>query len=217
MLGDQDIVQICEIITEQLTALVHCNTNQKSQNIDSKMTDVAICTVIKKVFLEVNWLILIQYSYQTAKSRALYKSTDGPAEVHANYPSNSAWLGDVHRSLPELTISVYWTRGPELWRRYSSDPDHDLEPKRHSGTVANTSDTHLHPAMDDHQLTPSVAYTEHYIIHPKSSVIFLLSAIKLDPLLQLQPPVSLPTRWTAKSQLSMRDYKVGHLVAFPQL
>jgi len=42
-----------EIITELLNAIVLPNTKPKWKNIDSKITDVATCKVIKKVFLDV--------------------------------------------------------------------------------------------------------------------------------------------------------------------
>jgi len=42
-----------EIITELLTALVLLNTKGKRTNIDSKITDVATCKVIKQAFLDV--------------------------------------------------------------------------------------------------------------------------------------------------------------------
>jgi len=53
-LGNQGVAQIYEIITDLLTALVLLNTNSETQYIDSKITDVATCKVIKKVFLDVN-------------------------------------------------------------------------------------------------------------------------------------------------------------------
>ena len=41
-------------ITDLLTTLVLLNTKPQMKNIDSKITDVATCKVIKKVLLDVN-------------------------------------------------------------------------------------------------------------------------------------------------------------------
>jgi hypothetical protein len=80
---------VYEVITELLTALVLINTNHKSKNINSKITHVATSNVIKTVFLDVNWVILIHYSSQTATPSALFESTDGPAEQPTDNPPNS--------------------------------------------------------------------------------------------------------------------------------
>jgi len=129
-------MRIYEIITELLTALVLLSTNLKRQNIDSKIAKGATCKVIKMVFLDVNYLILIKYNYQTAKARALYESTDGPAGQPADYSPNSDRLGDFHRTVTELTVRDYWQPGMCIWWRFGSDPDPD--PTQRSGTVANT-------------------------------------------------------------------------------
>jgi len=89
ILGNEGIAQIYEIITEQWTALVLLNTQHKRKNIDSKITNVATCKVIKKVFLHVHYVILIKYNYQMAKARALYESPDGPTGQPADNPPNS--------------------------------------------------------------------------------------------------------------------------------
>ena len=52
-LGNHGVAQMYEIITELLTALVLLNTKGKRTNIDSKITDVATCKVIKQAFLDV--------------------------------------------------------------------------------------------------------------------------------------------------------------------
>ena len=137
MLGNQGITRIYEIITILLTALVLLNTEYKRQNIDSKITDVTTRKVITKESLDVNWLILIKYHYQTAKARALYKPTNGPAWQPSNYPPNSEGLGDVHWTVAKLTVHVQWQPGPRIWRLFSSDPDPVL--MRRSGTIPNTT------------------------------------------------------------------------------
>jgi len=135
-LGNHGIVQIYEIITELLTAIVLLNTNHEWQNIDVKITDVTTCKVIKKVFLDGNKPILIKYNYHSAKAKALYKSTDGPAGQHADYPPKLDRLGHVHQTIYKLTVRVYWRPWPHIWRRYCANPD--LDPKWRSGTIGNT-------------------------------------------------------------------------------
>jgi hypothetical protein len=114
-LGNPVIAPIYEIITEPLTALVLLNSKHKRQNIDSKITDVAPCKVIKQVFLNVNKLILIKYNYQSAKSEGLYLPAEGPAGQRAYYPPNSGWLRYVHRTVPELTVQVNLQSGLRIW------------------------------------------------------------------------------------------------------
>jgi len=106
-LRNEGITQIYEIITELLTTLVLLNSKHKRKNIDSKISNVATCKVINKVFLDVNEVILIKYKYRTAKPRALYESTGGPAGQPADNLPNSDGLGDIHSTGPEVTVWVY--------------------------------------------------------------------------------------------------------------
>jgi hypothetical protein len=46
-------------------------------------------------------------------------------------------LEDIHPTVPELTLQVWWQPGPPLRQQFGSDPDQD--PKWQSRTVANTS------------------------------------------------------------------------------
>jgi len=62
---------------------------------------------------------------------------DGPAGRASDNPPNSDGLGVYHRTVPELTVSVYWQPGPPIWQRFSSGPHPD--PKWRSGTVAITT------------------------------------------------------------------------------
>jgi len=62
---------------------------------------------------------------------------DGPAGRPSDNPPNSDGLGVNHRTVPELTVSVYWQPGPPIWQRFSPGPDPD--PKWRSGTVAITT------------------------------------------------------------------------------
>jgi len=159
ILGNQGIEQIYEIITVLLTALVLLTKNHRKKNIDSKMTNVATCKVNKKIFLDVNYVILIEYNYQTAKARALYESTDGRAGQPADNPPNPDSMGDVHWTVPELIVWVSWRpKWRLLWQLGS---DLGTYPKRRSGTVANTScasrcvgwqwDDIILPSCDDQQ------------------------------------------------------------------
>jgi len=102
-----------------------------------------MCKTCKKSLLDVENAILIRYYYCTAKTRALYESTDGPAGQPADYPPNSNGLRDVHRTVAKMTARVNWRPGPPIWKWVGSDPFPD--PKRQSRTVANT--TQGHPAL----------------------------------------------------------------------
>jgi len=90
----------------------------------------------KRDLLAAEYLVLIMYNYPTAKTSALYESTDGAAGWPSDNPANSEGLEDSHRTVPELTVWVYWQPWPPIWQRLRSDPDPD--PKWWSGTVANT-------------------------------------------------------------------------------
>ena len=81
-----------ELITELLTTFIGKNTTYKRKNTDSKIIDMANCKTCKKRLLAAEYAILVRYYYQTAKARALYESTDGPADN----PPNSDGLGDLH-------------------------------------------------------------------------------------------------------------------------
>ena len=73
------------------------------------------------------------YNYPTAKTRTLYKSTDGCAD---NRP-NTDGLGDIHRTVPELTVRVYWQPGQATFKSFSSDPDR--YPRPQGWNVPNTT------------------------------------------------------------------------------
>jgi hypothetical protein len=79
-----------------LTASIAKNATDRRQNTYSKIITVADCKTSKKRLLAVKYLILIMYKYPTAKTRTLYKSTDGPAWQPADNPSNPDRLGDLH-------------------------------------------------------------------------------------------------------------------------
>ena len=107
ILGNLVIAQILVLITELLTPLQLKNTKQTWKNTDSKIINIAICKTCKKSLLDVENMILIRYYYETAKTRALYESTDGPAGQPVDNPPNPDRLGDVHRTVPELMVRVY--------------------------------------------------------------------------------------------------------------
>jgi len=57
---------------------------------------------------------------------------DGPA----NNPPNWEMLGVYQRTIPELTVLVYWYSAPPFWQQFLLDADPDT--KWLSGTVSNT-------------------------------------------------------------------------------
>ena len=96
ILGDQGIVQIYKFITELLTAFLGKNMTYNWKNTDSKIIDIAYSNTCKQRLLAGECLILIRYYHQTAKTRILYESTDGPTAQPTYIPPNSDRLGDLH-------------------------------------------------------------------------------------------------------------------------
>jgi hypothetical protein len=89
-----------------LTTLIIQNTKHNRKNIHFKILNITTCKAFTKGLLDVEQAVLIKYYYQTAKAKALYESTDGPAGQPADKPPNSYGLGDFHRTVPELTVPV---------------------------------------------------------------------------------------------------------------
>jgi hypothetical protein len=105
-LGNHGFLRIGAPITEQLTASIAKNAKDRRQNTYSKIFNVADCKTSKKRSLAVKYLILTMFNYPTAKTRTLYKSTDGPVGQHAANPPNPDGLGDLHQTVPELTFRL---------------------------------------------------------------------------------------------------------------
>ena len=106
ILGNLGFTWMNQLITELLTDLIVNNTTYNRKNTDSKKINVADCRTCKKRLLAVEYLILIIYDYQSAKTRTLYISTDGPTGRPADNPSNSDRLGEFYRTMPKLTVQV---------------------------------------------------------------------------------------------------------------
>jgi hypothetical protein len=106
ILGNRGFVHIGALITEILTASIAQNAMDRRQNAYSKMIHVSERKTSKKILLAVEYLILIMYNYPTAKTRTLYKSTDGPAGRPTDNPPNPDRLGDLHRTVRKLTVQV---------------------------------------------------------------------------------------------------------------
>jgi len=85
---------INELITEQLIVFIVKNTIYKRKKTYSKIINVADCKTCNKRLLAVEYLILITYNHSTAKTRTLYKSTDGPTGQPADNLPDSDALGD---------------------------------------------------------------------------------------------------------------------------
>jgi len=135
-LGNQGFLRIGAPIRKLLTTFLAKNAMGRRQNTYSKIINVTDRKTSKKRSLAVKYLILIMFNYPTAKTGTVYKSTDGPAGRRADNPPNPDGLGDLHRTVPELTVRVCWQPGPPIWQRFGFDPDPD--PTWRSGTVANT-------------------------------------------------------------------------------
>jgi hypothetical protein len=71
-----------------LTTSLAKNATGRRQNTYSKILNVADCKTSKKRSFAVKYLILIMFNYPTAKTRALYKSTDGLAAQPADNTLN---------------------------------------------------------------------------------------------------------------------------------
>ena len=137
ILGNQGFLRIGAPITELLTTCLAKNATGRRQNTYSKIINVADCKTSKKRSLAVKYLILIMFNYPTAKTRTVYKSTDGPAGGPSDNRLNPDRLGDFHQTVPELTVRVCWEPGLPICQLFSSDPDPNL--KWLSRTLANTS------------------------------------------------------------------------------
>jgi len=127
LLGNQGLARINELITELLTAFIAKNTTYNRKNSDSNVMNIADCKTRKKWLLAVEYLNSIICYYPTAKTRTLYKSTNGPAARSAANRPDSARLGDVHHTVPKLMFRVDWLPGPPSCEWFGSDPDLDLE------------------------------------------------------------------------------------------
>jgi hypothetical protein len=114
-------VHITALIAELLAACIAKYATYRWKNMYSKINNVADCKISKKRSLAVEYLVLILYNYPTAKTRTLYESTDGPA----TNPPSSDGFEDLHSTVPELTVRVYWHPGSpiEQWFGFDRDPD----------------------------------------------------------------------------------------------
>jgi len=134
--GNQGIVWLFEHITQQLTALIYSSRSNQRKTTESKTIDIANCKSFTNTSSAIEDTILIRHDYQSAKTIAIYECIDGPAGWPADYPLNSDSLGDLHRTVPDSMVSVYWQPWqPDLrWFGFNPDP----APMWWSRTVANT-------------------------------------------------------------------------------
>jgi len=137
ILGNQGIVRTFEHITEQLTALIGQNTIYQMKNTDSKIINIAKCKTCKHKILTVDYTILIRHYYQSAKTRALCLSKDGPTGRPADNLPNSDGSRGFHWTIRKLTLLVNWQPALRIWLWFGWDLNTDS--KWWSGTVANTS------------------------------------------------------------------------------
>jgi len=126
ILCNKGFLRIMELITEILTASIAKNATYIMENTYSKIINVADCKTCKNRLLAVKYLILILYTYPTAKTGTVYKSTDGPCGRQADNLTNSDWLRSLIRTAPKLTVRVYWQPRPPIWQWFGSDTHPDL-------------------------------------------------------------------------------------------
>jgi len=122
-LGNLGFALINELITELLTAFIAKNTTYNRKHKYSKKINVAECKTCKKRLLALKYLLLIIYNYSNAKTRTLYKYTDGPTGRPGDNPPNSDGVGDFHQMVPELIVQIYPLTGPPICQQLCSDPD----------------------------------------------------------------------------------------------
>lgn len=63
---------------------------------DFKIVDIANFKSCKTTLLAVEYTMLIRHYYQSAKTRAVYESIDGPAGQPSDNLPNSDRFGDFH-------------------------------------------------------------------------------------------------------------------------
>jgi len=125
IIANEGIARIFERITELSTTLIGENTIYQRNNTDSKIIDIANCKTCNNNILAVEYAILITYYCQTATTKALYESKDGPAGRPVdNLPSPDGFR-DFHRSVQELTVWEYSQSCQPIWQRFGLDPDPD--------------------------------------------------------------------------------------------
>jgi len=95
ILGKNGIVPIFELITELLTAFIGKNTHYNTKTMDSKIIDSGNSETCIKWLLDVKYMILVTYYCQTAKTRAINESTDGPTGQPADNLPNSDGLWEL--------------------------------------------------------------------------------------------------------------------------
>jgi hypothetical protein len=139
---NQGIVRNFACITVLSTTLLGNTTIYQWWITNTKLINIASCSIRKSTLLVAVNAILIRYYWQLANLRAWYESTDVPAGRPADNPSNPDGLWVYHGTVPEWAVQVYWRPGPPIWQRFGFDPDPD--PKWPSGTIANTRQEAFH-------------------------------------------------------------------------
>ena len=118
MFGNQGITLISAFIMELLTAVIDKYPMYQRCNTDSKSINIASCNEYKNISFVLENAILIRYYSHTPKAGALIESMHGPAGRPADNPPNSYGLGVYHRTVPEMTVRVYWQPEPPIGQRF---------------------------------------------------------------------------------------------------
>ena len=169
--GNQGFARIHEHISELLTAFIVKNTLYDQKNRDSRIITIADCETCKERVLAVEYQLFIIYYNPTAKTITLYKSTDGHAGRPADNPLHSNGLWDFHRTVPELTVQVYWKLRAAICQLFGFNLDPDL--KWRSGPVVNVAPKSLGHGLQVH-LQPRLIITSKPILTPGDSPLVLI-------------------------------------------
>jgi hypothetical protein len=136
ILGNEGFAQIHELITVLFTVFIATHSIYNRKNMNCQILNITESQTFKQRLLAVEYQIWIVYYYPSANTTILYKDTDGSVgQPHKNL-SNSTEIGDIHRTVLELTVSTYRKPRVPSCQRFNSDQDPNR--KSLSGTVANT-------------------------------------------------------------------------------
>jgi len=119
-------------------------------------------------------------------------------------PTQFSWVLDFHWTVPKLTVRVYWRPTPSIWQQFSSNLNPD--PKRQSGTVANTTGKYLSCSAPQ-----GIGSESHVIAYWLSST----SHVSRFPATAVSSPLSIV--WMNVLRNNWHHYKPWRLIDWPRL